>query len=121
MKNVRRRGARQAALVAHALAAGVSVAIDNTNPAVADRAPLLAQAKQYGAHAIGYYVDETVADCLKRNRAREGRARVPDVAIFTANKKLVAPSYDEGFDELYRVRIAADGRFDVQRIENNAI
>ena len=39
-----------------------------------------------------------------RNRQREGKGRVPDVAIFTTRKKLVPPTLDEGFDE---VRVVA--------------
>ena len=35
-----------------------------------------------------------------RNRGREGKARVPDVAIFTTRKRLVPPTIEEGFDEV---------------------
>lgn len=116
MKNVARRGARQAALVDAALKEGVSVVVDNTNPTPVDRAPLIAQARQHGARVIGYFFDESVAECLKRNRERTGRSRVPDVAIFVAAKKLVAPSSGEGFDELYRVKVAAGDAFEINRI-----
>jgi hypothetical protein len=49
-----------------------------------------------------------VRECLARNARREDKARVPDVAVFATAKRLVPPSREEGFDELYRVR--ADGR-----------
>jgi hypothetical protein len=39
-----------------------------------------------------------------RNRQREGKARVPDAALFTTAKKIVPPTFKEGFDE---VRIVA--------------
>jgi hypothetical protein len=41
-----------------------------------------------------------VKTAVARNRLREGKARVPDVAIFVTAKKLVPPSFDEGFDEV---------------------
>lgn len=40
--------------------------------------------------------------------------RVPDVAIFTTAKKLVPPSYAEGFDRLLRVRPTGDHAFEVR-------
>jgi len=43
---------------------------------------------------------------------REGKARVPDVAIYATAKKLVAPSIEEGFDELLCVRLN-DSTFEV--------
>src|SRR5262245_35708054 len=40
---------RQSELVAQALAAGQSVVVDNTSPGPADRAPLIALGRDYGA------------------------------------------------------------------------
>jgi hypothetical protein len=51
-------------------------------------------------------------ECLLRNEMREGKARVPDVAIYATAKKLVAPSVTEGFDELRCVR-PNDSTFEV--------
>ncbi len=50
--------------------------------------------------------------CSRRNEMREGKARVPDVAIYATAKKLVAPSIEEGFDELLCVRLN-DSTFEV--------
>jgi predicted kinase len=112
MPNVARRDERQLALVREALAAGRSVAVDNINPRAADRAPLIAAARAHGASVVGYVLDADVQECLRRNRARAGRARVPDVAIFVNRKRLQPPTPAEGFDALFRVR-AIEGRFDV--------
>ena len=60
------------------------------------------------ARIVGYYFESEVRRCVGRNRRRLGKERVPDVAIFATAKKLVAPSYSEGFDELLRVHIADD-------------
>lgn len=103
--------------MAAALGDGRSVVVDNTNPSIAARAPLIALARANGAKIIGYVFATAAADALRRNRAREGRLRVPDVAIFATRKKLEPPSYDEGFDELYEVVLDEGARrFDVKPI-----
>lgn len=100
MKNTRDRDARQEREIAAALAAGQSVAVDNTNPTPAARARLIALGRQHGARIVACYFQTIVKDALVRNRAREGAARVPDVALFTTAKKLVPPTEEEGFDEV---------------------
>ena len=51
---------------------------------------------------------------LRRNRVREGRERVPDVAIFAVRKRLEPPSVAEGFDRLFTVLlIEEERRFEV--------
>ncbi len=100
MKNTRDRDARQEREIAAALTAGRSVVVDNTNPTPAVRAPLIALGRQHGARIVACYFQTTVKDALVRNRAREGTARVPDVALFTTARKLVPPAEEEGFDEV---------------------
>lgn len=100
MPNTRDRDVKQTALITQALAAGRSVAVDNTNPTPAVRAPLIALGKQHGARVIACYFETTVKTAVTRNRGREGKARVPDVAIFTTAKKMVPPTFAEGFDEV---------------------
>jgi len=105
---------RQAELIRQALSTGLSVVVDNTNPALADRAPLIALAREYGARVLGYYFTATTREAIGRNRGREGKARVPDVAIFTRAKRMVKPALEEGFDELYAVAIDSGGEFSLQ-------
>ena len=100
MTNVRDRDARQQQMIEEAFRAGKSVAVDNTNPLPAVRAPLIALARRYGARVVAYFFENAVKDAVARNRLREGKARVPDVAIFVAAKKLVPPVIGEGFDEV---------------------
>jgi predicted kinase len=103
MRSNRRPERRQEQLLAAALSAGRSVVVDSTNPDVAARARLIAAARQHHADVAGYYFPTDARDALRRNRARAGRARVPDVAIFTTRKRLQLPSYAEGFDRLFVV------------------
>ncbi|HEU4936335.1 MAG TPA: ATP-binding protein [Vicinamibacterales bacterium] len=105
---------RQAELMRLALSQGLPVVIDNTNPALADRAPVIALARQLGARVIGYYFTATTGEAIGRNRGREGKARVPDVAIFARAKRMAKPRLEEGFDELYAVSIDPSGDFSVQ-------
>ncbi len=103
MKNARDRDTKQRLLIEKAFAAGKPVVVDNTNPTPAARAPLIALARRCGARVIGYFFDVPVKVAVERNRAREGKARVPDVAIYVTSKKLVAPKFEEGFDEIHVV------------------
>lgn len=114
LRNNSNRERRQRQLIEQALVAGRSVAVDNTNATPQLRAPLIALGKQYGATITGYYFAAEVPGCLARNRVREGRARVPDVAIFATRKILVPPTLAEGFDALFVVRLTDAGGFDVE-------
>ena len=100
MKNVRSRDDRQRQLIEEALAAGKSVAVDNTSPTPVARAPLIEMGRRHGARVVAYFFETAVKDAVARNRLREGAARVPDVAIFVTAKKLVPPTFKEGFDEV---------------------
>jgi predicted kinase len=105
---------RQAEELRAALAQRRSVVIDNTNPAPADRAPVIAIGREYGARVIGYYFTATPREAIGRNRGRDGKGRVPDVAIFARAKRMSKPTLEEGFDELYAVAIDPAGDFTVQ-------
>lgn len=108
------KDARQADAMRAALSRGDSVVIDNTHPSAADRAPVITLAREHGARLIGYYFTATTREAIGRNRGREGKARVPDVAIFTKAKRMTMPAAEEGFDETYSVSITSDGDFMVQ-------
>ena len=108
-RNNRDRNRRQRELVAAALGAGRSVVVDNTNPTVEDREPLIRQGREFGARIVGYSFETEPREALARNARREGKARVPDVAIYATVKKLAPPSPEEGFDELFCVRIKGTG------------
>jgi predicted kinase len=100
MKTTRSRDAMQLKMIDEALAQGRSVVVDNTNPTPAIRAPLIAIGRRHGARVLAYYFETTVKDAVARNRLREGKARVPDVALFVSAKRMVPPGFNEGFDEV---------------------
>ena len=115
--NARKREARQRRLIAQALAQGRSVVVDNTNPCVEDREPLIAIGREHGARVVGYAFESDLEACLARNGGRVGRARVEDKAIHITSRKLRWPSLAEGFDELFHVRLDPEGGFHVREME----
>ena len=102
--NARRKEARQSRVVAEHLAAGRSVVVDNTNPRVEDRAPLveLARAAQVPVRAV--WLDLPLETCLERNLARQGRAQVPVHGVLATRRRLVPPTLAEGFVRVDVVR-----------------
>ena len=112
--HARNRQARQDALLRAALASGRPVVVDNTSVSVDERAAIIAIAREHGARVVGHYIEASTREAVARNERREGRAKVPKVAIFTCAKRLVPPSREEGFDELHRWRVTDDGTFEEQ-------
>lgn len=101
-------------LMEECLRDGRSFVVDNTNPAVTDREKYIDAAKKCGYEVDGYFFQSIIADCVERNHVREGKTRVPDKAIASTSNRLEMPSYQEGFDHLYFVRIE-QGEFIVEQ------
>lgn len=87
--------------------------IDNTNPAIADRAAYIAAARTNGFRVCGYFFDVPVADAMARNALRSDNRRIPVPGILATAKRLQPPQPAEGFDELWRVRVL-EGKFVVE-------
>lgn len=113
-RNARNKARRQREEIDAALGAGQNVAVDNTNLSRADRAPIVEQARAWNARVICYYFESNLEGCLARNAQREGRARVPEVAIRAFRGRLEVPSSEEGFDALWYVKLGGEGGFAVQ-------
>lgn len=113
LRNNRRPARRQLQLIEEALQANHSVVVDNTNPALEDRAALIQLGQRYGATVIGYYFVPEVKKSLVRNQQRIGKERVPNIAIFTTAKRLVRPTYAEGFAQLFSVQACDDFTFEI--------
>lgn len=112
--------ARERALLAACLASQQRFAIDNTNPKRADRAGYIAAAKAAGFRVIGYFFAPDLRGSLRRNASRNGRAVIPVPGVIGTLKRLEAPSWAEGFDELYSVGIDEDGHFVETPVERPA-
>jgi predicted kinase len=94
------------------------VVVDNTNPTKNDRARYIIPAKAVGFRIIGYHFQSSIDDALKRNRGRKPGKIIPDQGLQATQAKLEPPSYEEGFDELFTVRIAGRGNFSIERYED---
>jgi predicted kinase len=105
MRNRKRKSARQERFLHAAFSKGHSVVLDNTNPRFEDRASVIQIAKAYQARVVAYYFYPEMSGNLERNRTRQGRSRVPDVAIYATAKKMREPTYREGFDEIWGVTL----------------
>lgn len=117
--NARKKDERQRRLIDEHLRAGRSVVVDNTNPTVADREPLIAAGRAHGVRVSCYSFVVAVDEALRRNAGREGRARIVDVGIYSVAKRLVSPTAGEGFDTVFEVRIVG-GEFVVVAIGSHA-
>lgn len=100
---------KQTRALEEAFAAEKSVVLDNTNVGREERAAAIGIARAHGARVIAYRFDEDVPSCRERNEGREGAARVPLVAIYTAAKRYEPPKLDEGIDEIHAVKLGPDG------------
>jgi predicted kinase len=88
--------------------------VDNTNPTRAERKVYIEAAKQTGLRVIGYYFQSKIEECHRRNVQRPAEQQIPLHGIRGAAGRLQLPSKDEGFDELYYVRIDEANRFVVE-------
>lgn len=114
--HVRDRDRRQRQTIDHALAAGRSIVVDNTNATIKERAPLIAASRAHAARVIGYFFDIPIRAAVARNAERTGRDRVPNVAIFATAKRLARPTLDEGFDQLFQIRLTPERNFSVEEV-----
>lgn len=94
------------------LASGKSCVIDNTNVTAAERAKYIETGKRYGYKVIGYYFRSSIDECRIRNDRWQGRKQVPEIALRYKAAHLERPAMQEGFDELYYVKIV-DDKFEI--------
>jgi predicted kinase len=92
--------------------------LDNTNVSAEERKNYIESAKSFQYKVRGYYFRSDVKKCLERNSNRQGRYKVPEVAIFSKYKELQIPSYEEGFDELLYVEAMEGNSFNLNEWKN---
>jgi predicted kinase len=96
---------REKILFKACLEAKQPVVIDNTNPTKVERKIYIEEFIANRFNVTGYYFSSSIEQCLTRNVMREGKEKVPDVAIKGTYNKLELPDYSEGFNELFYVTI----------------
>ena len=95
-----------------------SFVVDNTNPTIEDRKRYIPVSKQSGFKIIGYFFDTKIKDSLSRNSLRKQRENIPIKGVYSTLRKLIPPSFEEGFDILYHVTLK-ENAFIVKEIKNN--
>ncbi len=110
---------RERILLEACIEAKQSFVVDNTNVTRLDRARYIGLAKPAGFRIVGYSFQSSVADAIQRNRKRRLAKPIPPVAIAGTQKRLEAPSWDEGFDELYSVQLDPSGGFILEKWNND--
>ena len=109
-----RTRAREAALVRACLDTGQRFVVDNTNPTPAERRRYLEPARAARFRVIGYLVEIEAAEALARNAERPDRRRVPPAGLVGTARRLIRPTLEEGFDELWHATAARDGGWRVE-------
>jgi predicted kinase len=99
---------RERELVETCLRVGQPLVIDNTNPTKAERQPYIEVARAASFRVTGYYFQSNVEDCKRRNDQRSEDQRVPLPGLLGTYVKLEIPAREEGFDELFYVRLVDD-------------
>lgn len=96
-----------------------SFVIDNTNTTRDERKKYINLAKAHHYNVVGIYFQSMVDKSIQRNEFRENK--VSKRAILSKAKQLEQPNYNEGFDELYYVKIENDSFLISRWNENNEI
>lgn len=94
---------QQARQLEQHLSAGENVILDNTNLSIDERAQAIPIAKKYGAKVVCVWVTTPFEECMGRNAKREGKAKVPAVAMYGMRKRFNTPSLAEGIDEIIQI------------------
>ena len=97
---------------------GTRFVIDNTNPAKADREPYIAAAKAAGFRVACYFFESKAEACKRRNAERPPEEQVPVAGILGTAGRMELPSREEGFDDLFYVRIDETGGFVIEGWED---
>src|SRR5262249_19766778 len=102
---------RESILMKACIAAQQSFVVDNTNVTREQRSQYLELGKQHRIPVVGYFFQSEVKDILQRNKQRTGKAKVPAPGIFATLKKLQPPVMEEGFTQLFVVKIEEPNTF----------
>jgi len=93
-----------------------SFVVDNTNVKAADRARYIAAAREAGFRVVGYFLEATLKDAMRRNGLRAGKAKVPVPAIAGTLTRLEPLRKQEGFDQIFVVKNFDHREFEVEEM-----
>jgi len=111
---ISRRRKQALAALETALEGGSEVCVDNTHPTIEERAEVIRRAQAHGQQVVAFFFESKVDLCRDRNQKRDDSSQVPLVAIYSTIKKLVPPTLNEGFVQVFSVRLLEAG-FEVMK------
>lgn len=103
---------REQAFLTTCLETRMPFVVDNTNPTVAERRRYVEPARAAGFKTIAYLVEVDHAVAAANNAAR-GR-KVPAAGLRDVARRLVRPTPEEGFDELFHATGAPGGGWRIE-------
>ena len=107
-----RTRARERAFLETCIETKMPFVVDNTNPTVAERARYLEPARAAGFKLIAYLVEVDHAVAAGRNATRS--RTVHPAGLRDVAKRLVRPTPEEGFEELFHATSAPDGGWRIE-------
>lgn len=116
LDTLKTRGREKRRLI-ESMRARKNIVIDNTNPSIKERKRYINEAKKYGYDVVCHFFQSRLKECIERNAPRENT--VPVAGLVDASRRMELPTKDEGFSEMFFVRIK-DGKFEESKwIEDN--
>lgn len=106
---------RESILLAACLEMKQPFVVDNTNPTLENRNRYIIAAKNAGFRIIGCYFESKIQELLQRNALRPAPVRIPEQGIRGTYSRLILPSYQEGFDELFYIKSINREEFTIER------
>lgn len=105
---------REAAFLGACLETRQRFVADGTNATPAERSRYVQPARDAGFRVVGYLVEVEAQEALARNAEREHRRRVPVAGVLGTGARLLRPTLEEGFDELWHATAAPGGGWRVE-------
>ena len=87
--------------------------VDNTNPTALERQKYIKMAHTSKYKVVVYYFESKIKDAMERNSFREGKSLIPQKGILSTYHRLELPTLNEGFDQLFYVRLNEESVFEV--------
>jgi predicted kinase len=87
--------------------------VDNTNVLREDRKKYIEAARLHKYKISGYYFESSLEASLERNAKRLGKLQVSEKGVKAKYYQLQIPHKDEGFDELFYVRVQENHTFEI--------
>src|SRR4051812_26144583 len=109
-----RTRAREEAFVNLCLQTQQRFVVDNTNPTVAERRRYIGPATAAGFGVMGYLGGAAPPGARPPNQEREPPRRVPTAGVIGTARRLIRPTLEEGFDELWHATAAPGGGWRVE-------